>query len=272
MVRRVQLAAHHRVDEAPGGGVRGDQPLRASPPAANVTTRSSPPGASRSRSRGHALVHGLEVGERLPGGLGGCAQRDVLADGSRPDPRPSCDGRVKAASPMISGHSPGQYFGVGANLRPRERKELSMSLPMIVSRDEWLAARKDLLAKEKELTRAPATPSAPSAATCPWSRWNRTNLRGPRRPRAPVRPVRGARSQLILYHFMFDPWDEGCPSCSAGTDELSPGFLRHLHARDTSYAMVSRAPIEKLEGWKKAAAGTSPGSPPTAPASTTTSA
>jgi predicted dithiol-disulfide oxidoreductase (DUF899 family) len=59
------------------------------------------------------------------------------------------------------------------------------------------------------------------------------------------------RPQLIIYHFMFDPsWDDGCPSCTAGTDELSPGFLEHLHTRDTSYAMVSRAPIEKLERWK----------------------
>ena len=59
------------------------------------------------------------------------------------------------------------------------------------------------------------------------------------------------RPQLIIYHFMFDPeWEDGCPSCTAGTDELSPGFLDHLHTRDTSYAMVSRAPLAKLERWK----------------------
>ncbi len=52
---------------------------------------------------------------------------------------------------------------------------------------------------------------------------------------------------------MFDPeWDEGCPSCTAGTDELSPGFLEHLHQRDTTYALVSRAPLPKLEAWKAA--------------------
>lgn len=56
------------------------------------------------------------------------------------------------------------------------------------------------------------------------------------------------RRQLIIYHFMFDPeWEDGCPSCSAGTDELSPGFLEHLRTRDTSYAMVSRAPLTKLD-------------------------
>ena len=51
---------------------------------------------------------------------------------------------------------------------------------------------------------------------------------------------------------MFDPaWDDGCPSCTAGTDEISPGFLEHLHTRDTTYALVSRAPLAKLERWKR---------------------
>jgi len=59
------------------------------------------------------------------------------------------------------------------------------------------------------------------------------------------------RPQLIVYHFMFHPdWEDGCLSCSAGTDELSAGFLEHLHTRDTSYAMVSRASLAKLERWK----------------------
>ena len=59
------------------------------------------------------------------------------------------------------------------------------------------------------------------------------------------------RRQLILGHFMFDPsWDDGCPSCSAGADEISDGLLRHLHARDTTLVQVSRAPIEKIEDYK----------------------
>ncbi len=50
---------------------------------------------------------------------------------------------------------------------------------------------------------------------------------------------------------MFDPeWEDGCSSCTAGTDELSARFLDHLHVRDTSYVMVSRAPFEKLERWR----------------------
>jgi predicted dithiol-disulfide oxidoreductase (DUF899 family) len=125
-----------------------------------------------------------------------------------------------------------------------------MSLPKIATRDEWLLARKDLLAREKELTR------------------RRDELNVERRqlpiveidkeylfdgPNGQVRLIDlfEGRAQLIVYHFMFHPeWEDGCPSCTAGTDELSPGFLDHLHLRDTTYAMVSRAPLAKLERWK----------------------
>ena len=125
-----------------------------------------------------------------------------------------------------------------------------MSLPKIAARAEWLRARKELLDKEKDLTR------------------RRDSLNTARRelPMVEVEkeyvfdgsdgPVRlidmfEGRRQLIIYHFMFDPeWDDGCPSCTAGTDELSAGFFEHLRTRDTSYAMVSRAPLAKLESWK----------------------
>ncbi len=125
-----------------------------------------------------------------------------------------------------------------------------MSLPQVVSRDEWLVARKELLAKEKRFTR------------------ERDALNAERRGLPMVEIVEdyvftGAdgearlvdlfegRMQLILGHFMFDPsWHDGCPSCSAGADEISDGLLRHLHARDTTLVQVSRAPIEKIEDYK----------------------
>ena len=125
-----------------------------------------------------------------------------------------------------------------------------MSLPRIVSHDEWAATHREFVAKEKEATR------------------QRDRLNAARRELPMVEVAKAytfdgpdgtvslldlfdGRRQLIVYHFMFHPeWDEGCPSCSAGTDELSPGFLRHLQTRDTAYAMVSRAPLAKLERWK----------------------
>jgi predicted dithiol-disulfide oxidoreductase (DUF899 family) len=125
-----------------------------------------------------------------------------------------------------------------------------MSLPRVVSREEWLAARKELLAEEKAMTRA------------------RDRLNTKRRelpmvevekdyvfegPNGEVRllDLFEGRRQLIVQHFMFDPsWDDGCPSCSAGADEISPGLLNHLHSRDTTFAAVSRAPIEKIEAYK----------------------
>jgi predicted dithiol-disulfide oxidoreductase (DUF899 family) len=59
------------------------------------------------------------------------------------------------------------------------------------------------------------------------------------------------RRQLVLVHFMFDPnWDDGCPSCTAGADEVSGGLMDHLHTRDTTLAYVSRAPIDKIERYK----------------------
>jgi predicted dithiol-disulfide oxidoreductase (DUF899 family) len=125
-----------------------------------------------------------------------------------------------------------------------------MSLPRVVSRDEWTAARQALLDKEKALTRArdelnTARRNLPMVAID-----NDYVFDGPKGQVRLLDMFEG-RGQLIIYHFMFDPeWEEGCPSCTAGTDEIAPGLIEHLHVRDTSYALVSRAPLEKLERWK----------------------
>jgi predicted dithiol-disulfide oxidoreductase (DUF899 family) len=125
-----------------------------------------------------------------------------------------------------------------------------MSLPEIAAREEWLAARKDLLAQEKELTRQRDALNA-ERRNLPMVEVEKDYAF--ESPNGTLRLIDlfEGRSQLIIYHFMFDPgWEDGCPSCTAGTDELSAGFFEHLHARDTSYAMVSRAPLAKLERWK----------------------
>ncbi len=125
-----------------------------------------------------------------------------------------------------------------------------MSLPKIADRHEWLAARKELLAKEKELTRARDALNAERRNLPMVEIAKDYAFEGPAGTVRLLDLFEGRR-QLIVYHFMFHPeWEDGCPSCTAGTDELSPGFMEHLHTRDTSYAMVSRAPLAKLERWK----------------------
>lgn len=125
-----------------------------------------------------------------------------------------------------------------------------MSLPKIATRDEWLAARKALLQKEKELTKQRDALSAERRRLPMVEIEKDYTFDGPNGPVRLIDMFEG-RSQLIIYHFMFNPeWEDGCPSCTAGTDELSPAFFEHIHIRDTSYAMVSRAPLAKLERWK----------------------
>ena len=125
-----------------------------------------------------------------------------------------------------------------------------MSLPRIATREEWLAARTELLVKEKELTRQRDALNA-ERRNLPMVAVGKDYVFDGPSGAVRLLDIFEGRPQLIIYHFMFDPtWEDGCPSCTAGTDELSSGFLDHLHTRDTTYAMVSRAPLAKLERWK----------------------
>jgi predicted dithiol-disulfide oxidoreductase (DUF899 family) len=125
-----------------------------------------------------------------------------------------------------------------------------VSLPRVASREEWLAARTELLAKEKELTRRRDALNTERRNLPMVEVTKDYTFEGPNGTVRLIDLFEG-RPQLIVYHFMFHPeWEDGCSSCTAGTDELSPGFLEHLHIRDTSYALVSRAPLAKLERWK----------------------
>ena len=124
-----------------------------------------------------------------------------------------------------------------------------MSLPKIVSQDEWVAAMKAFLVKEKEATKQRDRLNT-ERRELPMVEVQDYEFEGPDGT-VSLRDLFEGRKQLIIYHFMFHPeWEDGCPSCTAGTDELSPGFLEHLHVRDTSFAMVSRAPVAKLERWR----------------------
>jgi len=125
-----------------------------------------------------------------------------------------------------------------------------MSLPNIVSEKEWTAARRALLAKEKDFTEQRDRLNTERRELPMVEVTKPYVFEGPEGTASLLDLFEGRR-QLIVYHFMFHPeWDDGCPSCTAGTDELAPGLIEHLNIRDTSYALVSRAPLAKLERWK----------------------
>lgn len=125
-----------------------------------------------------------------------------------------------------------------------------MSLPDVVSLDNWLATRKALLEKEKALTRARDELNM-ERRMLPMVRVEKDYaFEGPTGT-AGLRDLFDGHQQLILYHFMFAPdWEKGCTSCTGWADQLSEGLLRHLASRETSFAMVSRAPVDKLQAYK----------------------
>jgi predicted dithiol-disulfide oxidoreductase (DUF899 family) len=123
-----------------------------------------------------------------------------------------------------------------------------MTLPQIATRDEWLAARKELLAKEKEASHARDVLNAQRRAL-PMVKIDKEYLFDGPSGKSSLFDLFDGRRQLITYHFMFDPsWDEGCSSCSFLTDNI--GHLSHLHFRDTTLALVSRAPLAKIERFR----------------------
>jgi predicted dithiol-disulfide oxidoreductase (DUF899 family) len=125
-----------------------------------------------------------------------------------------------------------------------------MSLPEIVNQDQWETARRELLAREKEFTRA-RDALADARRRLPMVPVDKDyRFEGPDGEVGLIDLFEG-RHQLIVCHFMFDPeWEDGCPSCTAGADEMSEGKLAHVNARDTTLAYVSRAPYAKIEAYK----------------------
>ena len=120
----------------------------------------------------------------------------------------------------------------------------------VVPHDEWVDARKALLAREKEFTRLRDELSR-ERRELPWEALTREyTFEGPD-GKTSLADLFAGSSQLVVYHFMFDPsWDEGCAHCSFWADNFD-GAPVHLKARDVAFAAISRAPYPKIAAYKK---------------------
>ncbi|MEM7170521.1 MAG: thioredoxin family protein [Pseudomonadota bacterium] len=125
-----------------------------------------------------------------------------------------------------------------------------MSHAKSVTQDEWIAARKDLLAEEKNFTKLRDSLAA-KRRDLPWMLVdNDYQFHGSDGPES-LADLFADRRQLLIYHFMFGPdWEEGCPSCSFLADHFD-GANYHLPQRDISLVVLSRAPLERLQAYKK---------------------
>ncbi len=122
--------------------------------------------------------------------------------------------------------------------------------PRVVSREEWIAARKELLAKEKNLTKQRDAVSA-ERRQLPWVKVDKEYVFDAPGGKKTLADLFEGRSQLIVYHFMFGPeWKEGCPSCSFNMDHTDAALV-HLAQRDVSFAAISRATLPQIEAFKK---------------------
>jgi len=120
----------------------------------------------------------------------------------------------------------------------------------VVPAEAWLAARKELLAKEKEFTRLRDQVSA-LRRELPWEAVTREYLFEGPDGRQTLPQLFAGRSQLIVYHFMFAPdWDAGCPHCSHWADNFNGGIV-HLNHRDVTMIAVSHAPYARLAAYHK---------------------
>jgi predicted dithiol-disulfide oxidoreductase (DUF899 family) len=120
----------------------------------------------------------------------------------------------------------------------------------VVSREDWLAARRQLLGKEKEFTRRRDQLSA-ERRELPWVKVEKEYVFDTPDGKETLADLFDGRSQLMVYHFMFGPgWEQGCPSCSFVSDHID-GANWHLPHRDVTLLAVSRAPLPDIEAFKQ---------------------
>lgn len=133
-----------------------------------------------------------------------------------------------------------------------------MTMPDVVTREQWLEARKDLLVREKQATRERDALNA-ERRRLPMVRIDKEyRFTGPGGD-VTLADLFGEYPQLIVQHVMFGPdWEAACPGCTAGIDEISEGMLRHLKSRDTNFVLISLAPLDKLEKYRASRGWTVP--------------
>ncbi len=120
----------------------------------------------------------------------------------------------------------------------------------VVSPERWIERRRELLRKEKEFTRLRDELSQ-QRRELPWEKVEKKYVFSGANSQETLADLFGGKSQLIVYHFMFGPgWEQGCPSCSYLADHFD-GSLVHLANRDVSFVVISRAPIEQINAFKK---------------------
>ena len=127
---------------------------------------------------------------------------------------------------------------------------MSFGNKQVVTREEWIEARRAFLAKEKELTRQRDELSR-RRRELPWVKVEDNYIFEGPKGKESLADLFDGRSQLIVYHFMFGPeWEEGCPSCSLLADHID-GSIPHLNARDVTLVVISRAKLARIDAFEK---------------------
>jgi predicted dithiol-disulfide oxidoreductase (DUF899 family) len=131
-----------------------------------------------------------------------------------------------------------------------KQRRIAMANHQVVSNAEWVVARKEHLAKEKEFTRLRDELSA-QRRELPWEAVEKPYVFEGAKGQETLADLFGGKSQLVIYHFMLGPgWNEGCQSCSLIADHFD-GMTIHLASRDVSFVVVSRAPYAEIQAFQK---------------------
>jgi predicted dithiol-disulfide oxidoreductase (DUF899 family) len=165
---------------------------------------------------------------------------------------------LASAAPVIAGAASGgaalalvvSRLRENGGQREKTMEMIATTLPKVVSREEWLEARKAHLVQEKEFTRR-RDELTRQRRELPWVKVEKRYVFDTPGGEKSLAELFGDKSQLLVYHFMFGPdWEEGCPSCSFLSDHID-GANWHLPERDVRLLAVSRAPLAKIEKFKK---------------------